>query len=569
MSASSSTRTGRGELKAPAPLARLLSYQRKWLSDDAAVKVCEKSRRIGITWTEAADDVMQASLGSDVWYTGYNLDMAKEYIEECAEWARAIARSASAPAETLIADEERDIQAYQIRFANGRKITALSSSPRNLRGKQGIAVIDEAAFHQNLPQLLKAALAFLMWGGRVRIISTHDGANNAFNQLLAECRGGARPYSVHRYTLDDALADGLYKTICAQQSLKWSPSAERAWREEIFAEYGDGADEELLCVPRGGAGAFFSSALVESRSVEGIPVARLALPDLFAELGEAERVAQVARWIDSELGATLAQLRATAAGLTAPKVAGDGAMRGLLAAGIDDSALPGAPRSRDTWYSLGIDFARDGDLTVMWAIARSGRRLRTPIVVELRNVPFRQQDQVMFALGDAMMPRLGAVHIDARGAGRAIADSAQGRWGSRVRAVTMPASWYSEAFPRVRRSMEDGELELPRDREVAADLRLIEVIDGVPRVPETKRTRAADKTKRHGDAAVALALACDAAAARVEQPMVYRTPSPGAEASARATPDDDADDRAAARGRRAWRENRPPRAAGHGAWSGF
>ena len=32
----------------------LLPYQVRWIADDAAVKVAEKSRRVGITWAEAA-----------------------------------------------------------------------------------------------------------------------------------------------------------------------------------------------------------------------------------------------------------------------------------------------------------------------------------------------------------------------------------------------------------------------------------------------------------------------------------------------------------------------------------
>ena len=45
-------------------------------------------------------------------------------------------------------------------------------------------MIDEAAFHEDLPGLLKAALAFTMWGGLVRIISTQNGAHSAFNELI-------------------------------------------------------------------------------------------------------------------------------------------------------------------------------------------------------------------------------------------------------------------------------------------------------------------------------------------------------------------------------------------------
>src|SRR5205807_621971 len=116
--------------------------------------------------------------------------------------------------EIAIRDEARDILAYRIRFASSHKIVALSSRPSNLRGVQGCAVIDEAAFHEDLPGLLKAALAFTMWGGCVRIISTHNGADSTFNELIADIRAGRKPYSLHRITFGQAVAQGLYKKIC-------------------------------------------------------------------------------------------------------------------------------------------------------------------------------------------------------------------------------------------------------------------------------------------------------------------------------------------------------------------
>ena len=41
--------------------AVLLKYQQKWVADKSPLKVCEKGRRTGITWAEAADDVLIAS----------------------------------------------------------------------------------------------------------------------------------------------------------------------------------------------------------------------------------------------------------------------------------------------------------------------------------------------------------------------------------------------------------------------------------------------------------------------------------------------------------------------------
>jgi phage FluMu gp28-like protein len=155
----------------------LLPYQVRWIADDAAVKVAEKSRRVGITWAEAADAALSAAAtaGMDTWYLGYNRDMAREFVETAAAWARQFNKAAHAIEEVVLDDERRDLLAYRIRFASGHKIVALSSRPSNLRGKQGRAVIDEAAFHDNLPELMKAALAFTMWGGLVRVISTHNG----------------------------------------------------------------------------------------------------------------------------------------------------------------------------------------------------------------------------------------------------------------------------------------------------------------------------------------------------------------------------------------------------------
>ena len=57
---------------------------------------------------------------------------------------------------------DKSILAFRIKFASGKEIVALSSSPTNLRGRQGRVVIDEAAFHKDLAAVLKSALALLM-----------------------------------------------------------------------------------------------------------------------------------------------------------------------------------------------------------------------------------------------------------------------------------------------------------------------------------------------------------------------------------------------------------------------
>jgi phage FluMu gp28-like protein len=72
-------------------------------------------------------------------------------------------------------------------------------------------------------------------------------------------------------------------------------------------------------------------------------------------------------------------------------------------------------------------------------------------------------------------------------------------------------TWYREHMPPVKAALEDGTLDgLPRDADVLADLRTVQVIKGVPRIPDTRTTgedHGNGRGKRHGDAAVAVALA--------------------------------------------------------------
>lgn len=455
------------------PLSILLPYQRRWIADQSRVKVSEKSRRIGITWTEAADRALGAATagraGIDGWYIGYNKDMALEFIEAAARWALRFNRAAEKIEEIVLDDERADILAYRIRFASGHKIVALSSRPSNLRGKDGCAVIDEAAFHEDLPGLLKAALAFTMWGGMVRIISTHNGANSAFNELVSEIRAGRKPYSLHRTTFDEALADGLYRKICETTRNEWSEEKQREWRQQIIDFYGDNVGEELFCIPRASSGAFLSSVLIEARMKEGIPILRWEMPAEFSGRPEHERYAETAAWCEDNIAPALQALDANLASF------------------------------------FGEDFGRSGDLTVIWPmqIAQNLMR-RTPFVVELRNIPFRNQEQVLFYIADRL-PRFTAGAMDARGNGQYLAETASQRYGDRIVQVMLSESWYRENMPRYKAAFEDGTIEIPKDADVLADHRAIVLENGVAKMSE--RRAGSDGKGRHGDSAMAAALA--------------------------------------------------------------
>lgn len=462
----------------------LLPYQRELLSATAGhqVTIVEKSRRIGATWGVAADAVLTAAAdkragGMDVFYVGFNLDMTREFVDTAAMWARAFAGAVAEVEEFLFrGDEEgaeRAIQAFRIRFASGFEIVALCSRPRSIRGRQGYVIIDEAAFHDELEELLKAALALLIWGGKVLVISTHDGVDNPFAALVNECRAGKRPFKVLRTTFDDALRDGLYRRVCLVRGKAYSSEDEREWAEGIRALYGDAATEELDCVPRASGGRYLARTLLELRAVD-VKVIRWEQPDSFVDLSDQERIATCLAFLEEQV---------------AP-----------LLKGLEGRSF------------VGEDFGRSGDLTSMWPVVRAqDLRLRTPFVLELRNIPFKQQEQVLFYLCDGL-PRFGGAALDARGNGQYLAEVARQRYGpDSIAQVMLSEGWYREHMPRLKSALEDATLDIPRDADVIDDLRSLEVVRGVARLSEKAHTTGHDGKQRHGDTAIAAALVVFAA----------------------------------------------------------
>ena len=240
----------------------LLPYQSRWVADRSGLKVIQKSRRIGLSWAEAYDSVLYASAGAgDIYYQSYDKDMTRGFIEDCAEWAERLEKDASSVGETLLEDETGAVQVFRIGFASAKEIRAMTSSPRGFRskGRPGDrAIVDEAAFIDDLEAVLKAAMAFRMWGGTVHVISTHNGEASPFAGLVRDIKEGAQPGELHTVTLKTAIDQGLYRRICRVTGQAWSPEAEAQWEADLRAEYGARAAEELDCIPSSGAGAWLS-----------------------------------------------------------------------------------------------------------------------------------------------------------------------------------------------------------------------------------------------------------------------------------------------------------------------
>ncbi|WP_028314679.1 hypothetical protein [Desulfatibacillum aliphaticivorans] len=453
--------------------AVFLGYQQEWAKDQAQVKLWEKSRRIGASWGEAGEDTLLAASenGMDVFYIGYNKDMAQEFIEDCADWARFYNEAAGEIEEFLFddeADEKKSILAFRIRFHSGHKIVALSSRPANLRGKQGKIVIDEAAFHDDLAGLIKAAMAMLIWGGRVVIISTHNGVDNPFNELIEAIKAGKKPYSLHTTTFDDALADGLYGRVCLRRGIEWTQEGQDAWRKDVVDNYGDDADEELFVIPAHGADIYLARTLVLSCMSPDIPVYRWKCKDSFVHEHEFVREKAAREWCEENLKPHLDRL---------------------------DPYLK-------TYF--GEDFGRTGDLTDIFPLQEQpGLKYHAPFVADLRNVPFEQQRHVLFYIVDRL-PRFTGGALDSRGNGQYLAEVAMQRYGSaRIHMVSPSQGWYQETMPKYKKAFEDKEILIPRDSDILEDHRSVKMRKGVAKVPDDYRTKGSDGGQRHGDSAIA------------------------------------------------------------------
>lgn len=455
----------------------LLPYQMNWNKDASRVKIWEKSRRIGASFGDAAYSAKLASLkaeagGMNTYYIGTNKDMTSQYVGDAGFWAKKYNAVAGAmEEETVILKDEQAITVYRIRFETGFEVVGLPSKAIALRSKQGRVILDEAAFIENFDEVFAAAKALTMLGGSIGILSTHNGEDSLFNQLILDIRAGKLPYSMHRTTLQDALDDGYYRhVVCKKRRIAFSEDGQAQWIEETLADFGDDADEELFCIPKRGGGAWLNRSMIEGCMKPEIPVIEWTPPaDDFVDwdLGLAER--ETMDWCREHLEPLLKSLN---------------------------------PIYR---HGMGTDFGRSGDLTVDWVVAElPDLSVYTPFVLELRNAPFRTQYQIYKYICDRL-PRLSGLALDARGNGQATAEYARQDYGVHlVEEVMLSQGWYREHSPRLKSNLEDRTFWIPKRSTILDDFRAMKIKKGIAMPPEGKSQSGANQ--RHCDAAVAAIL---------------------------------------------------------------
>jgi phage FluMu gp28-like protein len=225
-----------------------LPYQINYLNDHSRLKLWRKTRRGGMTYTQAYEDVRDAGRKKnpmDVWFSSTDMTAGREYIDYCTYWSKAADIAATDMGEVLI-DKEKDITAHCVRFASGKKIHALSSNPNAFRSKGGKLVWDEAAHHEDGDAFWKAASPIVFWGFPVRVLSSEGDQTCRFFRLAKIAENDPK-WGYHKTTIFDAVRQGLADKIAGRPLT----DAERAdFIEECRSLAGDedSFQQEYNCV---------------------------------------------------------------------------------------------------------------------------------------------------------------------------------------------------------------------------------------------------------------------------------------------------------------------------------
>lgn len=400
---------GRALIVPENPDAIFLPYQSRWILDQSRLKLMEKGRQIGLSWSTAYATVSRTALiGAkvDQWVSSRDDIQARLFLEDCKLWAGNLDLAASDMGEVAL-DPEGKQSAYVLRFANDRRINSMSSNPDAQAGKRGGRVLDEFALHPDPRKLWSIAYPGITWGGSMEVISTHRGSHNFFNQLIREAREKDNPkrISLHRVTLEDALNDGFLWKL--QQSLPSDDERQEMTEAEYFDWVKSGtADEEsfqqeYMCRPADDDAAFLEYDLI----------AACEYPE-----------------------------------------------------GFDWSQIEG----RELY--AGLDIGRKHDLTVLWVMEKLGDVLYTRHVETLKNMSKPDQEKVLWPWLERC--RRTSIDATGLGIGWAD-DAQKKYGEHAVEAVTFTARVKEELAYPVRSMMEERRLRLPYDPQIRADLRSV------------------------------------------------------------------------------------------------
>lgn len=391
------------------PTAIFLAPQSKWINDNSRLKLAEKSRQIGWSWTSAYACVRRtAAKGAkfDQWVSSRDEMQARLFIDDCKLWADILNLGAADFGERALDGDQRQTS-YDLRFLNDRVIHSMSSNPDAQAGKRGGRVLDEFALHKDPRKLWAIAYPGITWGGQLEAFSTHRGSHNFFNQLIREIREGGNPkgISLHRVTLEDALNAGLLWKL--QQKLAADDPRQEMDEAAYFEFVRSGCvdeesfQQEYMCVPADDDVAFLEYDLIAS-----------------CEYGQL----------------------------------------------VDWQLIEG----RELY--MGVDVGRKKDLTVLWVVERLGDVLYTRHVECLANMPKPMQDAIIWPW--IARCRRTCFDNTGLGIGWTD-DAKRRFGEHRVEGVTFSAKVKEELAYPLRGAMQDRKLRIPYDPVIRSDLRSV------------------------------------------------------------------------------------------------
>jgi phage FluMu gp28-like protein len=381
-----------------------LPYQQAWLADDARIKLWEKSRRIGATFTQAYEDVRDIVTKKEytpgrpvtrVYFSSKDTEAGKEYIEYCERYAK-VFNIVAKDAGVQVIDENGGVRARVLDFANGGKIFALTSAPTAFNSKGGKIVWDEAALHKDQRAMWSGAHpAANVWGYPVRILSTHKGKSTLFYKFCENTRKGKNSWSLHRVTIRDAVEQGLLSKALGKPT---TPEEQETWLEDLRRDCQD--------------------------------------DDIFAQDYMAEPIDGSTAFIPYEM---------------IDAVQSDSA---LVLRGFDGLAAAG-----DALYA-GWDIGRHRDLSVIAVLEDVNGFLCLRVLQEFSKTPFRVQrewlDKVM------RLPGLRRICIDKTGMGIPLCEETEEQYGRyRVEGVTFTAAVKEVLAVELRNIIEDRRIIIP------------------------------------------------------------------------------------------------------------
>ena len=391
------------------PKATFLPFQSRWINDNARLKLAEKSRQIGWSWSSAYACVRRTArqgARSDQWVSSRDEMQARLFIDDCKLWADVLRLGAQDFGEQVLDGDQRQTS-FDLKFANGHMIHSMSSNPDAQAGKRGGRVLDEFALHKDPRKLWAIAYPGITWGGSLEAFSTHRGSHNFFNLLIREIREAGNPkgISLHRVTLEDALGEGLLYKL--QQKLP--PDDERQDMDE--AAYFD----------------FVRAGCVDEES--------------FLQEYQCEPADDDVAFLEYDL-------------IAACEYAQDIYWRLL--------------EGRELY--LGIDIGRKRDLTVLWVVERLGDVLYTRHIEALANMSKPDQEAIIWPW--ITRCRRTCIDGTGLGIGW-VDDAQRRFGESRVEGVTFTVKVKESLAYPVRGAMQDRKLRIPYDPTIRADLRSV------------------------------------------------------------------------------------------------